>query len=340
MCFLTRLQMTKSTSFLFCVHANFNVVTKDEPSSEGVKVCVVRLSSALAVYKLLPDHHNSTSANPALIMLWLWLEPSQHRGNKMLQCWCHSAHFFDTVSLPVTEYIEDENMYMNSVCLNSGEMQAGGKVGSSGSGSVIDPYHHSQGSQARLPGEVAGEQQRRRLAGVPQHSEKSSSTIGSGRGLAGLLRGGGGKPLPLEPEEVEGRERRSNPSSEDVPPAAEVEGVREVTELRPKKERAGGGEEMDIPESGELLEEEEEEDAEEEDVHVVVEDKDEDEEGMEGEVDVVALEEGVEVAGDGSAFSAAFSDALIFASMFGVMMVPRMEGGGCHNTTSMLGFVL
>lgn len=177
-------------------------------------------------------------------------------------------------------------------------------------------------------------------------SEKSSSTIGSGRGLAGLLRGGGGKPLPLEPEEVEGRESRSSPSSEDAPPAAEVEGVREVTELRPRKERAGGGDEMDIPESGELLlEEEEEEDkeeegaAEEEDVHVV-EGKDEDEEvEVEGEVDVVALEEGVEVVGDGSAFSPAFSDALIFASMLGEMMVPRMVGGGCHNTTSMLGFV-
>lgn len=170
-------------------------------------------------------------------------------------------------------------------------------------------------------------------------SEKSSSTMGSGRGLAGLLSGGGGKPLPLEPEEVEGRERRSSPSSEVAPPAAEVEGVREVTELRPRKERAGGGEEMDIPESGELLEEEEEDAEEEEDVHVV-EAKDEDEEeGVEGEVDVVELEEGVEVAGDGSAFSAASSDALIFASMFGVIMVPRMVGGGCHNTTSMLGFV-
>lgn len=178
-------------------------------------------------------------------------------------------------------------------------------------------------------------------------SEKSSSTIGSGRGLAGRLRGGGGKPLPLDPEEVEGRERRSRPNSEEAPMApagveAEEETEKEgeaVTELRPRKERAGGGEEMDIPESGELLEEEDED--EEEGLEDKEEEGSEEEEADEGEVFVMeGLEEDEEVLHGGSAAAVAFCDALILESMLDVIMVRRMEVGGCHSTTSMLGLVL
>ena len=174
-------------------------------------------------------------------------------------------------------------------------------------------------------------------------SEKSSSTMGSGRGLAGRLRGGGGKPLPLEPEEVEGRERRSRPSSEEPPTApAGVEGGEEemetkgewvareegewvevedgevkieteeeeeeveeedeeeaVTELRPRKESAAGVDEMDIPESGELLEEEEEEEEELEVEGELAVKEDEVEEAEEVEtVTAEELDEGVEVVGD------------------------------------------
>lgn len=46
-------------------------------------------------------------------------------------------------------------------------------------------------------------------------SEKSSSAMGSGSGLAGRRRGRGRNPLPRDPEDVDGRESRSRPSSEE-----------------------------------------------------------------------------------------------------------------------------
>lgn len=60
-------------------------------------------------------------------------------------------------------------------------------------------------------------------------SEKSSSAMRSGKGLAGRLRGG--KYPPLVPEEVDGRDSRSSLTSEDDAPVLAVceEGDGEVT---------------------------------------------------------------------------------------------------------------
>lgn len=80
-------------------------------------------------------------------------------------------------------------------------------------------------------------------------SEKSSSAIGSGRGLAGL-RKGGKYPPPREPDDVEGRESKSSPASADTEPALNGE-TRE--DCWPRKDKDGGGDDTEIPESGELL---------------------------------------------------------------------------------------
>lgn len=154
-------------------------------------------------------------------------------------------------------------------------------------------------------------------------SEKSSSAIGSGRGLAGL-RKGGKYPPPREPDDVEGRESKSSPASADTEPALNGE-TRE--DCWPRKDRDGGGDDTEIPESGELLAEVSPLCAESGGAAAVA-------AAAAGEEEEVEAEAEVETGSD-VLDSPFLSSRPTFVDMIFLITSP----GGLHSTTSMLGCV-
>lgn len=151
-------------------------------------------------------------------------------------------------------------------------------------------------------------------------SEKSSSAMGSGRGLAGLRRGGR-YPPPREPDDVEGRDSKSSPASADAEPALNGE---TRADCWPRKDRDGGGDDTEIPESGELLAEVSPLCAESEAAAAA------------GEVEVEE-EAAVPVATGSDVLPSPFlSSRPTFVDMIFLITSP----GGLHSTTSMLGWVL
>lgn len=151
-------------------------------------------------------------------------------------------------------------------------------------------------------------------------SEKSSSAMGSGRGLAGLRRGGK-YPPPREPDDVEGRESKSSPASADTEPALVNGETRD--DCWPKKDRDGGGDDTEIPESGELLAE----------VSPLC--------AESGAAAAAGAEEEVEAESDVSTGSDVLvSPFLSSRPTFVDMIFLITSPGGLHSTTSMLGCVL
>lgn len=157
-------------------------------------------------------------------------------------------------------------------------------------------------------------------------SEKSSSAMGSGNGLAGLLRGG--RYPPREPDDVDGSDNKSSLASDDptvmlvLSEAAddddncddeeeeeEDDDDEGDVEFWPRKDKDGGGDETEIPESGELL------------------------------VDVSPVLVELEALVTESEGELLFSAFLIRVLKLGVIMFLMRFSGGCHNTTSMLGLV-